>query len=178
MASAEKFHDEFVSESRKQLEASVDMIRHCVGQLNDDQVWWRPRDGMNSIGNLLLHLAGNLRQRIGSVIGGVAVDRDRDAEFNERGSAPKGELLRRFEDAAGQASTLIAELTAERLGEMCRYKVLKGPTERSVIGIVIQVIAHLNGHAQEILSMTRMQLSDQYIYMQPTGVPAKAKAGV
>ena len=68
----------FVAEARTSLETAFALIRHGVGQLDDEQVWWRPRDGMNSIGNLLLHLAGNLRQRFGSVIGGEPDDRDRD----------------------------------------------------------------------------------------------------
>ena len=54
----------YLVESRRQLQTCADTIRHCVGQLDDAQVWWRPDERMNSIGNLLLHLAGNVRQWI------------------------------------------------------------------------------------------------------------------
>lgn len=163
--------DEFVAQARQQLEASVGLIRHCLGQLDDARIWWRPREGMNSIGNLLLHLAGNLRQRFGSVIGGEPDDRDRPSEFTERGSIPRADLQGRFEDAARHADEILAGLTPERLGERCRYEVLAGPTERTVLGIVLQTLTHLNGHAQEILHLTRMQLGEGYTFRQPAGVP-------
>ena len=93
----------FVAETRQQLDASVSLIRHCFDQLDDSQVWWRPRDDMNSVGNLLLHLAGNLKQRFGSVIGGEPDDRDRFGEFTERGEIPKGDLQCKFEGAVRRA---------------------------------------------------------------------------
>src|SRR5262245_29165669 len=45
-----------------ELADALKRIEHCLAQLNDEQVWWRPTESMNSIGNLLLHLAGNVRQ--------------------------------------------------------------------------------------------------------------------
>jgi hypothetical protein len=165
--------EDFVLEARQQLDASVGLIRHCLDQLDDEQVWWRPREGMNSIGYLLLHLAGNLRQRFGSVIGGEPDDRDRIAEFTERGPVPKGELLRRFGEAAQQADAILSGLTAERLLETSRYEILTGPAEKSVLGVVLQTLAHFNGHAQEILHLTRTQLGEAYAFRQPAGVPPR-----
>jgi hypothetical protein len=40
-------------------------LRLAMAALPDDQLWWRPNNGSNSVGNLLLHLNGNLRQWIG-----------------------------------------------------------------------------------------------------------------
>jgi hypothetical protein len=162
---------EFVAQARQQLGASVGLIRHCMGQLDDGQVWARPREEMNSIGNLLLHLAGNLRQRFGSVIGGEPDDRDRPAEFTERTAIPKGELRRTFEEAAGRADEVLSSLDHRRLLATCRYELLAGPTEKSVLGVVLQTLNHLNGHAQEILHLTRWQLGEKYVFRQPAGVP-------
>ncbi|QEH35573.1 DinB superfamily protein [Aquisphaera giovannonii] len=167
---------EFVAQARQQLAFSVSLVRHCVGQLDEGQVWWRPREGMNSVANLLLHLAGNLRQRIASQVGGEADVRDRPAEFTERGPLPKAEVLGRFESAAARADEVLAGLTAARLGETCRYEVLAGPTERSVLGVIFQTLTHLNGHAQEILHLTRAQLGDAYTFRQPAGVPPRPAA--
>jgi hypothetical protein len=167
----------FVGEARRQLYTSVGLICHCLGQLTDGQVWWRPREGMNSIGNLLLHLAGNLKQRVGSLVGGEPDDRDRLSEFTEQGPIPKGELLRRFEEDVGVADEILAGLTPERLVETCRYELPSGPAEKLVLGVVLQVLTHLNGHAQEILHMTRMQLGEHYVFMQPAGVPPEMRRG-
>jgi len=167
----------FATESRRQLAESVALIRHCLAQLDDDEVWRRPRDDMNSIANLLLHLAGNLRQRFHAVIAGEPDDRDRLGEFTERRAIPKVDLLRRFEDSAGQADALLAKLAPEQLVEARRYMLLAGPEEKTVLGIVIQAITHLNGHAQEILHLTRMQLGDRYTFRQPGGVPPDMRPG-
>ena len=165
--------ENFVTEARQQLDASVGLIRHCLDQLDDSQVWWRPRDDMNSVGNLLLHLAGNLKQRFGSVIGGEPDDRNRFGEFTERKPIPKEDLLQRFEAAALRADEILAGLTPERLGETCRYGLLAGTTEKSVLGVVLQTLTHLVGHAQEILHLTRTQLGESYAFRQPADVPPR-----
>lgn len=162
---------EFVRASRQQLAAAAELIRHGVGQLDDTQVWWRPRDNMNSIANLLLHLAGNLRQRFPSVIGGAPDDRDRTAEFAERGAIPKAELLRRFDEAVGQADAVLAGLSPDELIATRRYPMLSGPVEEPIAAILLQTLTHLVGHAQEIIHLTRQQLGDGYAFRSPAGVP-------
>src|SRR5262249_11539156 len=47
-------------------------IAAAIDALDDEQVWRRPNESSNSIGNLLLHLSGNVRQWIISGVGGVA----------------------------------------------------------------------------------------------------------
>lgn len=54
-------------------------IRDCLGRLTDDQIWMRHAPNENSVGNLVLHLAGNVRQWIGYGAAGQANIRDRDA---------------------------------------------------------------------------------------------------
>ncbi len=169
--------EHFVTEARQQLDYSVSLIRHCLDQLDDAQAWLRPRDDMNSVGNLLLHLAGNLTQRFGSVIGGASDVRDRFGEFTERRHIQKGDLVRRFEDAARLADESLTGLTPARLSETCRYKVLDGTTEKSVLGLVLQTSTHLAGHAQEILHLTRTQLGEGYAFRQPAGVPPRLRGG-
>ena len=69
-------------------------IKHCLDQLTDGQVWWRPKPSLNSIGNLILHLCGNLRQWVVCGVGGATDNRDRPSEFSERGPISKADLLR------------------------------------------------------------------------------------
>ena len=76
-----------------ELAAALGRIAHCVAQLTDEQVWSRPRPDMNSIGNLVLHLTGNVRQLIVTGVGGVPDTRERQAEFDARGPIPSEELL-------------------------------------------------------------------------------------
>ena len=64
-------------------------IKQCVDQLSEEDIWWRGHESDNSIGNLLLHLSGNIRQWIISGIGGQTDARNRPKEFAERTHIPK-----------------------------------------------------------------------------------------
>lgn len=79
---------------------------------------WRPAAGMNSIGNLVLHLAGNLRQRVEANVGRQADVRDRFGEFTEREAIPRAELLRRFDESVAAAVARLESLSPETLSEM------------------------------------------------------------
>ncbi|WP_165070953.1 DUF1572 family protein [Paludisphaera rhizosphaerae] len=165
----------FLIEARTRLDESVGLIRHCVGQLDEQQLWWRPREGMNSIGNLLLHLAGNLRQRFRSDVGGEPDVRDRFGEFTERRELPKAELLQRFDEAVAGAEDVLDGLSPTALVETRRTNRSVGEIEVPVLAILFQALTHLTGHAQEIVSMTRMQLGDRYQYRSPGLVPPEMR---
>src|SRR5688572_27379551 len=87
----------FISEARSLLLTDyLPKIEQCVALLSDDQIWWRANPESNSIGNLLLHLSGNVRQWIVVGLGGVTDTRDRDAEFAQRQIIPRDELIQRL----------------------------------------------------------------------------------
>ena len=81
-------------EASGELDGALRTIRHCVDQLTDDQLWWRPSESMNSIANLLLHLCGNLRQWIVSGVGsaGVGAGLGAGPGHGGAGSVPEGRL--------------------------------------------------------------------------------------
>src|SRR5262245_9883213 len=105
-----------------ELASALARIKHCLDQLPDEQVWWRPQPALNSIGNLVLHLAGNLRQWIVAGLGGAADARDRPAEFAERGLIPKDQLLRSLEAAVSEAAGVLTQLSARQLLETRRIQ--------------------------------------------------------
>jgi len=76
---------EFLRYSVAKLRKRCGHIDTCVGKLNAEQVWQRGGESQNAVGNLLLHLTGNVRQWILDGVGGMPVQRDRDAEFAARG---------------------------------------------------------------------------------------------
>ena len=86
---------EFLRISIEKLRRSGSRIEDCVGRLNHDQIWTRNADNVNSVGNLVLHLCGNVRQWIGFGIGDLADQRDRNSEFAARGGLGSAELIER-----------------------------------------------------------------------------------
>ena len=141
-----------------ELDEALRKIKHCVNQLTDDQVWWRPSESMNSVANLLLHLCGNLRQWIVSGVGGTADVRERQKEFDQRSSTPKTELMQQIESAVADAKMTLSGISAE---ELLRIRPVQG---NDVTGMqaILHSVAHFRGHAQEIVHMTRCQLGDSY----------------
>lgn len=154
-----------IGEVRNELRSCQRRIHHCVKQLNDEQVWWRTGEAFNSIANLLLHLTGNLEQRITSILGGRPDFRDRPAEFSARGPIAKAELLARFDEVVERADGVLAGLSAKRLLETHRFLKLRGEVEGTAVTLIVQTLVHLGGHTQEIVALTRLQLRDAYRFM-------------
>ena len=155
----------FLTEARREFQGCQRKIQHCVDQLDDDQLWWRAGKPYNSIANLLLHLSGNIQQRIVSLIGGEPDTRDRAREFAERGPIPKAEIGRAIDETFARADKVLAGLPPERLLETRSWKMLKGDVEGTILTLVLQTLVHAGGHAQEIIAMTRLQLQGTYRFM-------------
>jgi hypothetical protein len=141
-----------------ELDSALKRIKHCLGQLNDEQVWLRSLPNLNSIGNLILHLCGNLRQWILAGIGGASDVRNRSAEFAERGRIPKEELVRRLEAVVEAAKGILARVDARQLADVRRIQGF----DVTGLAAIFDSVPHFRGHTQEIIHMTRLQLGEAY----------------
>ncbi len=158
-----------------EMDSARKRIQHCLGQLTDEQVWCRSQPSLNSVGNLILHLCGNLRQWIVAGVGGAPDVRNRPAEFAERGPIPKDELLCRLEAVVEEARRVLAGVDARQLAEVRRIQGF----DVTGLAAIFDSIPHFRGHTQEIVHMTRRQLGDAYQFAwTPTtpeqGAPASA----
>jgi uncharacterized damage-inducible protein DinB len=93
-------------------------VRACLDALTDEQLWWRPNPGSNSVGNLVLHLCGSTRHFLGRAIGGTDYRRDRPAEFAEKGPLPKETLRALLEETVAETDRVLAALAPARLMEV------------------------------------------------------------
>jgi len=160
------------TEAANELTSALSKIKHCLGQLNDEQIWWRSQPALNSIGNLIQHLCGNLRQWIIASLGGAADVRDRPAEFAERGPIPKDGLLRTLDAVVSEAKEVLGRLTARQLLEVRRTQGF------NVTGLAARFdsLPHFRGHTQEIVHMTRLQLGDAYKFAWTPTTPEEGAA--
>ncbi len=148
----------FLAEARRRLVASHAKIAHCLAQLDDAQLWWRPQASMNSVANLVLHLCGNLRQWIVSGVGGATDVRNRPGEVAARGPVSGEELARRLEGTVREAESALARLDPARLLEPRRIQGF----DETVLSAIFDSLTHLQGHTQEIVHLTRMQRGEDY----------------
>src|SRR5690349_15217026 len=86
-------------------------MKKCVESLTDEQVWWRPNEASNSIGNLLLHLNGNVYQWLVASFNQSEDGRDRPAEFAAQSGPPASELQQKLESPLQQVSGVLARLS-------------------------------------------------------------------
>src|SRR5262249_6271498 len=110
MAAATSIGQAYLAEARRKLAACHEKIQHCVNQLNDAQVWWRPHPSLNSIANLILHLCGNVNQWIVAGVGGTRDTRNRPQEFAERGPMARQELRRRLDEVVRRADGALGQV--------------------------------------------------------------------
>jgi len=126
-------------------------MRECVESLTEEQIWWRPNAASNSVGNLLLHLNGNVHQWLVASFSGLKDARDRPAEFAARQSIPASELIRMLDRTIQDAAAVLARLSE---AELLRTFEIQGYT---VTGLhaVYQVVEHFGMHHGQILYITK-----------------------
>lgn len=135
---------EFSARKLRQLESRIE---DCVKGLTEEQIWLRSNQAENAIGNLLLHLAGNVRQWLISAVGGKPDVRVRDREFAARGDISGAELLERLRATVDEAAALLNHLPQERLTEMVtvqKYHV-------TVLEAIYHVVEHFSQHTGQII---------------------------
>jgi len=127
-------------------------LRGAVESLTPDQVWWRPNEASNSIGNLLLHLNGNVRQWLITPFDGSADARDRPAEFAARQAIPPAALLERLGATLEDASNVLSRLSE---ADLLRTLHIQGYTV-SGLQAVFHVVEHFGMHYGQILYITKL----------------------
>ena len=127
-------------------------LRDCVESLTDEQVWWRPNEASNSIGNLLLHLNGNVRQWIVSSFNRLEDARDRSAEFSERRVIPASALLEKLGATLRDASEVLGRLTEADLFATFH---IQGYTATG-LETVYHVVEHFGMHYGQIIFITKL----------------------
>jgi uncharacterized damage-inducible protein DinB len=126
-------------------------MRKAVEPLSQEQVWWRPNEASNSIGNLLLHLNGNVWQWLVASFNGLEDKRDRPAEFSATGDLSAADLLARLGETMDEAAKVLARLTTEEL--LATYQI-QGYTVRG-LAAVYQVVEHFGLHYGQIVYIAK-----------------------
>jgi hypothetical protein len=127
-------------------------IRTAIAPLSEEQLWWRPNESSNAIGNIVLHLTGSLNHFLNRNLGALDFTRDRPAEFAERHALPKVELLAQFDAMVAEAERTFDALTPERLGGPSPE-----PTMHSLVAEdLINIAVHLSAHAGQIVWIAKM----------------------
>jgi hypothetical protein len=149
---------EFLNECKIRIESSFQRLYHCVDQLDEQKIWWRPNDKMNSIGILITHICGSFRQWTITNINNEEDLRDRPKEFLKESKITKGELIELAAKLKSDFLIAINNLPALRLTEQRRIQ----GYEVTLMTATFRALTHLEGHIGQIVLLTRIQLGDNY----------------
>ncbi len=128
-------------------------IQRCVNELSEDDFWWRAHETDNSVGNLLLHLSGNIRQWIITSIGGAEDTRNRPQEFAERSHLPKNEVLKKFEQTVAEAVVILEKFDS---GKLLELRTIQG-FDVTCLDAVSHVVEHVAQHLGQIIYITKLK---------------------
>jgi uncharacterized damage-inducible protein DinB len=154
----------FLAHSKSKLQQMTSHIETCVLRVGQAGGLLRvDNPPTNSIANLILHLTGNVRQWIGSSIGGQPDIRNRDQEFAADITIDTPELLANLSQTMNDALQVLANLPPGRLTD--RVQTQDG--ERSVLEVIYQVVGHFQQHTGQIIFATKQMTGENLNFYAP-----------
>ena len=158
--------DIFLSRSRYWLTKEYPIkLRHCVNALPAGTTWARPNDASNSIGNLLVHLAGNVTEWILGGVGGQTISRYRAGEFAQKDGRDGSKLLDDLEAVLRKADSVLAGLSAKDLE---RSIVIQG-RQTTVASAIYHVVEHFAMHTGQIVLLTKIYAPGKIHFYEDAG---------
>jgi uncharacterized damage-inducible protein DinB len=132
-------------------EESLPRLRKAVSMLDEEQLWHRVNAQTNSVGNLLLHLNGNVRQWIVSGLGGSADERVRSREFETRGGLSAASVLSVLEKTLHEAAIVLDRLDP---GKLLDKRTIQGE-EVTGLQAVVHVVEHFSYHTGQVAHIVK-----------------------
>jgi uncharacterized damage-inducible protein DinB len=151
----------FLNYSAEQLVTFTGRIEDCLGRLSVEQVWTRNSNNQNAVGNIVLHLCGNIRQWILGGVGGQPDVRDRDSEFAARGGVQPSELAAKLKTTVAEAAEVIRTCPIEQLMER---KTIQKVYESTLMEAIYHVVEHFAQHTGQIIFATKLLTSEDLGY--------------
>ena len=132
---------------------SARTIHGLVDLLSDEQIWTKPYPYGNSIGNLILHLTGNLNNYFGAEMGGTGYVRNRPLEFAETSRIPKDELLKSFDEAIAVVENVLRQQSESDWGSAYSAKGLEEIGDR--FSAFLHCAAHVYHHTGQMIYLVK-----------------------
>ncbi len=171
MNTEEKIISEFVQNALYRLDESTRMVTIAMEKLSEEQIWKRFNASSNSVGNLILHLCGNIRQYAISSLGARTDIRQREEEFSAKSGDTKAQLLQKLNDTVEEAKSIIRSCPMENWIERREVQcyVFSG------IGVVLHVVEHYSYHTGQIAFWTKQLIDGELGFYEGVDLTKKNK---
>ncbi len=162
--------DQFIALSRSFIREEYRIkLRRAVESLPENALWWRPNSESNSVGNLILHIGGNLRQWIVSGIGGAPDTRDRMSEFTATEGATAAQLLAYIETVITQVDNVLGALSPADLGSRRTIQA----RDVTVLQAIYTAVQHFGMHLGQIILIAKQQTPGAVRFYEDAGGVAR-----
>ncbi|GAB3650380.1 hypothetical protein GCM10028791_17480 [Echinicola sediminis] len=143
---------EVIKHAEFRLKENTAKIKSCLEWLTEEEIWQKPNSSSNSVGNLVLHLCGNISQYIISALGGQEDKRERDLEFSIEGGLSKEALIKMLKNTIEESIEVLDKLDQESL--LKKYNV-QG-FHYTGVGNVVHAVEHFSYHTGQIAFWTKV----------------------
>lgn len=143
---------EFLKNSSYRLDEGTRMIKISLDSVSESDIWKKPNESSNSIGNQIAHICGNMTQYIIASLGERDDYRNRDEEFSMTGGFTKSQLIQKLEDTVKEAKVILKQCSKKQLIKIREVQGFK----LSGIGIVIHAVEHYSYHTGQIAFWTKL----------------------
>ncbi|WP_149275884.1 DinB family protein [Pareuzebyella sediminis] len=165
------FRDEFVQNTHYRLDQNLRMVTISLNKVSEEQVWQKPNASLNSIGNLILHICGNMTQYGIASLLEIEDSRDRDNEFFSEGRYAKVALLQMLSDTVDRVKESVASISISR---MLKHQEVQG-YDLSGIGNIIHLVEHFSYHTGQIAFWVKLLNDEQLGFYDGIDLNAKNK---
>ncbi len=160
----------FIAEIKRRLfEESMFRLKKCLTELTEAQIWYRPNKSSNSVGNLVLHLHGNVRQWVVAGLGKNKDIRERQQEFDEQGPVPVAKMLADMEQLMIEVDAILDNTTSADLLEV---RNVQGYQE-SGLSILVHITEHFSYHIGQMTYIVKMLKDKDMGYYEGHDLEAK-----
>ncbi len=149
----------FVRESTRYLrDVYLPRLERALEALPEGDLWWRPHEGVLTVGTILLHLEGNVRQWILSGMGALEDQRERASEFAATSGADGRTLFTRLTETVHAACELIDALDE---GALAAPYAIQG-YETTGLGAVYHVVEHFSWHTGQAVFIAKARAGAEH----------------
>ena len=143
----------FIEEIRRRLFIECfPRLEQCLHTLTEKEIWYRPNANSNSVGNISLHLCGNIRQWIIAGLGGHLDVRERQKEFDEQGPIPVEKLLDLLAVLKQDVEVVLNKVDPKDLIEKRDVQIY----QESGLSILLHVVEHFSYHVGQVTYIVKM----------------------
>ena len=130
----------------------LDQLRSIVREFPADKLWRRPMPQVASLGNLIVHVGGSMRDWFENGLGQGSWQRDRDGEFELTGDCDGQQLIAQLDETRGHCQQFLAQVNADNWDDERRFRD-KTWTVRTML---LRQLDHASYHAGQAAFLRRL----------------------